>query len=273
LINVEATSYGAVFSVRQVAETALEVNTLLNERIDAFKTRMAELGISKKEIIVEVISQVPIYGIERERKIFSKSLNEVPLGFELHKNIIVSFKEYDFLNDVVYEASKNEIYDLIKVDYFAKSPHMYYDTMRNAATSYLNIITKKYKSAGYDLDSFTKIMAENTATVYPIERYRQYQGLSKLSYEKLLKKAGSTVTMDPIVSPTMYYNHLPFSNFDIVLNSSISKPSIQYTFRLQAKYTRNQKPVAQVKVEKVIEKQFFFITETGEVKFIDLKTR
>lgn len=272
LFNVEATSYAAVFSVRQVAETALEVNTMMNERIEAFKAGLKTLGSAKNDIVVEIISQVPIYGIEKEKKLFSKSLNEVPIGFELHKNITITFRDYDFLNDIVFEASKNEIYDLIKVDYFAKNPQLYYDTMRHAATSYLNAIYKKYKEAGFNLDSFNKMMGENTGTVYPISRYRDYQGLSRLSYDKLLKKAGSTVIMDPIVAPSVYYNHLPFSEFDIVLNPSISKPTIQYTFRLQARYIKIQKaPPVQVKVEKTIEKQFFFITDSGEVKFIDLK--
>jgi uncharacterized protein YggE len=269
VLNVEATSYAAIFSVRQVAETALEVNTLLNERVNAFKLRLVDMGVSKKQIVVEIISQVPIYGIEREKKLFSKSLAEVPIGFELHKNIIIIYKEYDLLNDIVFEASKNEIYDLIKVDYFADNPQSYFDTMRHAATSYLSVIQNKYQGAGFDLDSFTKVMAENTGTVYPISRYHKYQGLSRLSYKQLLKKAGSTVTMEPIVSPTLYYNHLPFSTFDIVINSRISKPSIQYTFNLQVRYSRIPKSI--VKIEKTVEKQFFFITEQGDVKFIDMK--
>lgn len=269
LLNVEATSYAAIFSVRQVAETALEVNTLMNERVNAFKLQLIEMGIRKDDIVVEIISQVPIYGIEREKKLFSKSLAEVPIGFELHKNVIITYTKYDLLNDIVYEASKNEIYDLIKVDYFADNPQAYFDTMRHAATSYLTAIQKKYSEAGFELDSFNKVMAENTGAVYPISRYHKYQGLSRLSYDKLLKKAGSTVTMDPIVSPTLYYNHLPFADFDVVINSTISKPSIQYTFHLQTRFDRKPKEVAQV--QKTVEKQFFFITDSGEVKFIDLK--
>ena len=37
LMNVEATGYAAIFNVRQIAKTSLDVNTLLNERIEAFK--------------------------------------------------------------------------------------------------------------------------------------------------------------------------------------------------------------------------------------------
>src|SRR6056300_752954 len=37
LMNVEATTYTVVFNVRQVAKTALEVNTLINDRIDTLR--------------------------------------------------------------------------------------------------------------------------------------------------------------------------------------------------------------------------------------------
>ena len=91
LMNVEATSYAAIFNVRQIAKTSLEVNTLLNSRIETFKKALSEAGITDNNIIVEIISQVPIYGLKTSKKLFSKSQNEVPIGFELHKNITIIF--------------------------------------------------------------------------------------------------------------------------------------------------------------------------------------
>ncbi|MBI1305027.1 MAG: DUF541 domain-containing protein [Bacteroidetes bacterium] len=269
LMNVEATRFNAVFSVQQVAETALDVNTLLNERINAFKEQLKSLGIKDKDFVVDLISQVPIYGIETEKKLFSKNQNEVPLGFELHKIITITYNSYNLLNDIVFEASKNEIYDLVKVDYFAASPENYFDTMRHAGLAYLDAIFKKYKKAGFELDSFDKMMAENSGTIYPISRYRQYTGVSRLSYDKLLKKSGNEIVMNPIVAPTLYYDFLPFTDFDIVINSAVNKPNIQYTFDIKVKYVRNKKP--EVRIEKKVEKQFYMITPDGSVKLLDLR--
>ncbi|MBO6517844.1 MAG: SIMPL domain-containing protein [Bacteroidia bacterium] len=269
LMNVEATSYSAMFNVRQVAETATEVNELLNGRLEQFKKSLEALGVKKNEMVVELISQVPIYGLKTNRKLFSKSMQEIPIGFELHKNITVTYSDYDLLNNIVYEASKAEIYDLIKVDYFAANPFAYYDTMRHAASQYLKAVEYKFKEAGFRIDTFDRILAEKTSVVYPISRYTTYRGLSKLSYGKLLAKAGGTEMPTLKAAPSMYYNPLPFNNFDVVIRPRISKPSIQYTLNLKAKFVNVPKPVKQPDPPKV-EKQFFFITPEGEVKLLDV---
>lgn len=266
LMNVEATSYMATFNVRQVAENAVLVNTLLNDRIKEFKTALKELGIKENDVVVEIISQTPIYGLQSFKKLFSKSQNEVPIGFELHKNISVTFTKYDLLNDIVFEASKSEIYDMIKVDYFAKNPFDYYDTMRHAAMNYLKAVESQYKKAGFRIDTFERVLAEKTGTVYPITRYTRYNPISKLSYDKLLKDANTSMTTSFISAPSLYYNPLPFNDFDVVIHSDISRPTIQYTISLQAKFIRKQDP----KVVTKTEKQFFMITDDGQVKLIDV---
>ncbi len=271
LMNVEATSYAAIFNVRQIAKTSLEVNTLLNGRIETFKNSLKVAGITDNNVIVEIISQVPIYGLKTSKKLFSKSQNEMPIGFELHKNITVIFEQYDVLNDIVFEASKSEIYDLVKVDYFAENPFQYYDTMRQILTSHLEKLEKRYDEVGVDLDSFDRKLSEKTAAVYPIARYTPYSGLTRMSYDKLLDKNQELMApVKTIVSPSMYYDYLPFNNFDIILHPKVVKPSIQYTMNMKIKFT--QKPKVQVKTvtKTEVEKKFVMITENGEVKLIDV---
>lgn len=266
LMNVEATDYTAVFNVRQVAETAVDVNVVFNDRLSEFLTNLKKHNVTRKDVVVEIISQVPIYGLKSERKLFSKTDQEVPIGFELHKNISVSFTDYDLLNEIVFEASKSEIYDLIKVDYFAKNPFAYYDTMRHAASQYLKALEANYITAGFPLDTFTRILAEKTGAVYPISRYSTYKGLSQLSYDKLLKKAGGTVVPTLVSAPSMYYNPLPFTDFDVVIRPRITRPSIQYTLNVQVKLMNYPKSPKGPKVEK----QFFMITPEGNVKMVDV---
>ncbi|MFT5513534.1 MAG: hypothetical protein ACI8SE_001942 [Bacteroidia bacterium] len=271
LMNVEATSYTAIFNVRQIAKTSLEVNTLLNDRIVTFKKALSEIGIEKNDVIVEVISQVPIYGLKTFKKLFSTSQNEVPIGFELHKNITIIFKNYDALNDIVFEASKSEIYDLVKVDYFAENPYQYYDTMRQILTSYIHKLETRYDEIGLDLDSFDRMVSEKTAAVYPIARYTPYSGLTRMSYDELLEKNQElSVPVRTIVSPSMYYDYLPFDNFDVILHPKVIKPSIQYTMNMKIRFT--QKPKVRVKTvtKTEVEKKFFMITEDGQVKLIDV---
>lgn len=271
LMNIEATSYAAIFNVRQIAKTSLDVNTLLNERITAFKSGLKSTGIGTEDIIVEVISQVPIYGLNNFKKIFSKSQNEVPIGFELHKNITVVFDRYDALNDIVFEASKHEIYDLVKVDYFAENPYQYYDTMRQILTSYLTKLEDRYDEVGLELDSFDRMLSEKTSAVYPIARYTNYTGLTRMSYDELLDKNQELVsTVRTISSPSMYYDYLPFDNFDIILHPKVIKPSIQYTMNMKIIFTKKKPNPVKTITKTEVEKKFFMITDDGQVKLIDI---
>lgn len=270
LMNVEATTYTVVFNVRQVAKTALEVNTLINDRIDTLRNNLKKHGLKDDDIVVEIISQVPIYGLRTSKKIFSNSQNEVPIGFEIHKNVTVVFHNYNVLNDIVFEASKSEIYDMVKVDYFTVNPMQYFDTLRSIVTSYLKAVEGSYDEVGLELDSFDRMISEKTSTIYPIERYAKYTGLTRLSYDHLLDKNETlSAPIKTIVAPSMYYNHMPFDQFDIVLNTEIIKPSIQYTMNFKVRYTPKPKPVQTI-TKKEIEKRFFMVTDDGEIKRLDL---
>ncbi len=91
LQNVKASSYTAIFNISQIGETAEEANRLLNERITNVKQKLIQNNISEDQFVVDVISFIPNYEIEVEKKLFSKKYNEVPKGFELQVNIHIQF--------------------------------------------------------------------------------------------------------------------------------------------------------------------------------------
>ncbi|MCB9262325.1 MAG: SIMPL domain-containing protein [Flavobacteriales bacterium] len=271
LMNVEATDYVAIFNLRQVSTNAVEVNTLINERISTFKTALEKMKIKGKDVVVEFISQVPIYGLRTDKKLFSKGQLEVPIGFELHKNVSVIFSNYDLLNEIMTEAAKAEIYDLIKIDYIARSPHLYYDTMRQILGSYIDKIEKRYKDYGVEIDSFEVRLNEKTSVVYPLTRYTTYNGLTRLSYDHLLKKNDELSTVTTTAAPSMYYDHLPYNDFDIILHPEVVKPSIQYTLNLKLVYTPKPKQATQIVTKTETEKQFYILTPDGQVRLLDTK--
>ena len=85
MANVKADSYVAIFSVTQTAKTAQEVNALMDTRINQAVEQIRKRP--NTEVLVDMISFVPQYEYEADKKIFSKTYNEVPVGFELKKNI------------------------------------------------------------------------------------------------------------------------------------------------------------------------------------------
>ena len=263
LMNVEAKSFVAVYNIRQVAEDAVKVNELMDNRLNAFIKDLGTKGISRSDITIDLISQTPIYGIEKSRKLFSKSSNEVPIGFEMEKNLIIQYRKYEDINWIASMAAGHEIYDLVKVDFFAKNPKLYLDTMRHAGLQYLKQAVKEMKNVGIELDTLKRTISEKNGAIYPITRYQKYNPLGKPAYGSLLKGTEAT-SVETIPSPSLYYNHFAFANYDIVLHSEITKPVIQYTMNIKVKYMDYPKPGKTVK-------QIYYLTPDGRMQLLDVK--
>ena len=82
LQNLKASSYTAVFNLSQIGTTAKETDSLSALRIDNVRNKLLRLGIPEKDIVVDVISFVPVYETVVEKKLFSKKYNDV----NPHKN-------------------------------------------------------------------------------------------------------------------------------------------------------------------------------------------
>ncbi|MFC3158756.1 hypothetical protein ACFOEQ_09630 [Chryseobacterium arachidis] len=103
-----------------------------------------------------MISFVPVYQYNVEKKTSSKkTYNEVPAGFELKKNIHIKFTDPSQLNDFISILSKNEIYDLVRVDYFA-------DSMENVRKELMNKAKLALQEKAKNLEN---ILGENFSTV------------------------------------------------------------------------------------------------------------
>ena len=86
LANIKADAFVAIFSVVQVGKSAEEATSLMNQRLSPV---LSALKAKNMEAFVDMISFVPMYEYETEKKVFSKrTYNEVPMGFELSKTYI-----------------------------------------------------------------------------------------------------------------------------------------------------------------------------------------
>jgi uncharacterized protein YggE len=258
LMNVKADSYTAIFHLTQVGETAADADKFMNERIDGLKAALKSLGVNAEEIETDIICLVPIFEYELEKKIFSKKYNEVPKGFELKKNIHVRYTKSTMLDKIVTAAAQNEIYDLVKVDYFIKNMEAVYDQMRKAALANHRKKVDLNRSLGIDLDSQYHITVDANSVTFPLECYASYQAFSAASLDK-----GKTA--NSAQKPTSYYyNPITPKGFDVVINSEILEPVVQFTYDLKVKYLI-ERPVKTAKQPEVI-KKFYIISENGTVK-------
>ncbi|MDX2285498.1 MAG: SIMPL domain-containing protein [Bacteroidia bacterium] len=233
LMNVRADAQVAVFHVRQLAETAAQANSLMQERIGGLMQALAQLGIPREAVFVDVVSQVPIFETEVTKKLFSKTYNEVPKGFELQKNLHIRFSKSEQIDVILKAAADQEIYDLITVDYFVEDSRARYDSLREAALDVLKTKVERLGGTGLRVDSLFTVAGESVQAYLPSQRYKPYETFGASTIEAVSKKTGVTQAQR---SSTLYYVPLPFSQFDVVINPVVLEPVVQYTYALKVRY-------------------------------------
>ncbi len=258
LMNVKAVSYMAIFNIVQTASTAKEVNTIVNSKILGFKKEMIEAGVKSSNIYTDIISLVPLYDYDVEKKLFSKTYTEVPKGFEMQKNIHILFENDSLLDKIITAAAENEIYDLIKVEYYVKDSKVQYTELRNKAIDYMNEKLKSYQKLGINLDTVYHIISEKQSVVYPIDRYKSYQAFSGTSIDAVKSKYVTKVRK-PV---TQFYNKLPYHKFDIVINPVVLEPVVQFTYSITLKYI--------IKEGDKTKNHYILVTPEGTVKTLKI---
>jgi hypothetical protein len=269
LQNIKATSFTAVFNLSQIGETADEANELINERIDAVKAALVSEGITKESIVIDVISFVPVYDIEVEKKIFSKKYNEIPKGFELQQNIHIRFTKTSQFEAILTACAKNEIYNLVKVDYYIDNIAKVYKDLQN---SLLKVIEEKkefYKLLGFDLVDYNVAIADSKYCFFPKDFYQSYQAYNSISFEAIKKKKGLTKVKK---QTSYYYEPLSFGDYDVVINPSILEPVIQVGMNIKLQYTPKPKEDQKSETKTEIKPVYYLVSPNGKIDIKQLDT-
>jgi len=260
LANVKADAYVAIFSVTQMGKTTEEVNRLIDERIkQATQSIAKETGV---ETYVDMVSFVPFYAYDVQKKIFSKkTYNEVPAGFELKKNIHIKYTNPNTLNQIISALSGVEIYDLVRVDYFAENIEAVKQELMDKAKAALKRKLNNHKDIlQVEFDSMEKQLVDGYKVVLPVEMYKSYQAYSSSSLN--LKKSANINQASK--STTLYYQPIIDKEFDFVINPVIHEPVIQVMYEIKLKL--NTKKL----IQKTDNKEFMLITPNGDIKQLNL---
>ncbi|MCS3868733.1 putative secreted protein [Chryseobacterium ginsenosidimutans] len=267
LANVKAEQYVAIFSITQIGESAEEVNELMDKRIN---TSLAQIKLNKAaETYVDMISFVPVYQYNVEKKIFSKkTYNEVPAGFELKKNLHIKFTNPSQLNDFISILSKNEIYDLVRVDYFSSTIENIRKELMNKAKLALQEKVKNFETIlGESFTTATKNISDGYRTALPTEMYKSYEAYNSSSLA--LNKMANVNQVNK--ATTSYYQPILDKEFDFVINPVIHEPVIQVMYEI--KLTINREKEKEKKTEAKEINNYILVTPNGEVKNLNLLTK
>ncbi|MBZ0206326.1 MAG: SIMPL domain-containing protein [Flavobacteriales bacterium] len=264
MMNMRADSYLAIFNLTQLGQSAEEADSLMNGRVEGLMARVRKLGVKDRDVFTDMLSFIPVYEIETTRKLFSTSYQEVPAGFEIQKNIHVKFTDARMLDKIVSAAAKEGIFDLVKVDYFVEQQSACYDTLRMFATKLMQDKLKNFTKLGLKVEESHRTAAEKNGAYFPLDRYTTYQTRTRTSLNS--RRKGQVI--DDVRKPsTLFYNKVPYGNFDIVLHADITEPPVQYTYNLTL---HCQLPEAFPKKEAKDIIKYLWITDKGDAKTIVL---
>lgn len=267
LHNVVADAYTAVFNVTQIGKTSEETNTLMSDRVAKVKNALLSKGIKPEDFVIDVISFVPVYETVVERKLFSKKYNEVPKGFELQQNIHIKFNKVEQFETILAACANNEIYNLVKVDYFISNIKEVYTKLRAEILKNLKEKKQFYNDLGFDLTTYNPNIADTKYTHFPREFYKNYQAFNSISIEAIKKKKGLVTAKK---QTSYYYDPISFKDYDVVINPTIVEPVIQIGMEIKLQY--NPKPETMKPIEKeVIKNKYFIISNDGAINLKELK--
>ncbi|PTM04309.1 MAG: SIMPL domain-containing protein [Bacteroidetes bacterium] len=230
LANVKADAFVAVFSVSQVANTPDEVHKLMKDRLNNAQEKLNAMSPQQAlKIHSDMISFIALYAYEKETKIFSKdTYSEIPAGFELKKNLHIEYHRPEELDEISIILAQSEIFDLVRVDYFAQDlEKVKTELMDRALTKLGEKQAKIEKLMHLKLDTLNLSTSDAYRVVYPAESYKSYQKYATVS------QYGSKSAATSGQSITLYYQPIIDKEFDFVINPLVLEPVIQVMYEVK----------------------------------------
>lgn len=228
-MNVKADAYVAVFGLSQEAPTAAESNNKVNALIAAFTRELNALGVKSSDIYVDFITQNKVYDFTTAGSVTTEKLS----GFETKKNIAVRYSDREVLEKIIASATKNSIFDLIKVDYVVNDMKSVKSRLYDEAVKIIKQKESAYANSFGVKMSPSNIANEKYDTFYPGELYAGYQ-----AYE-----SGNTYgdyenrrVIQQRKTKTFYYEPLDPSDYDLVINQMGIEPMVQFTLYMRVQY-------------------------------------
>ena len=232
LLNQKADSFTLVIGTNQEAETVALCNTLINKRIDGFINDVQKIKVKKEDVYVDFISQTKIYDYSLE----DNKAEQFQKGFEIKKNIIITSKDVNTIEELITIASKYEIYDIIKVDYANDDVWSKHSYLFDEALKIAEVKKNQYLKSFGKRTVGTPNASEDFLILFPKTQYKKYQAFENSEIETHYRNNKNFVKKLARKNTTYYYDGVNSSDFDKVINQSGAEIGIQYILSLNITY-------------------------------------
>ncbi len=233
MMNQRPDAWVMILGLTQVGESMEDTHEKINDRISKLQTNLGS-DFSSDDYYIDFISQSPIFGMEVEKKLFSKNYVEVPIGFEVKKNVHILFKSLEIADEIIMKAAGNEIYDIIKVQPIVEDKTAIYDRLREECIDLLNKKKGNLEALGMVLSPLFNALDEKIYCTYPINQYKDY--LSYLDHTRQ-RLRGDERLVSSASGVNLFYDKRSDATFDKVINPLLHGPVLQFTMDMRLSYT------------------------------------
>ncbi len=232
LMNVKADEYVASFGVVEEAETVEACQAEMDATIAAFTGSLKRLGVAPEALFVDLTAQAKVYNYKVEGNLAREQL----AGFELKKTVAVRFRDKALIDRLLAAASREKIYDLIKVDYVVTDLAPVQEQLAEAAAAVVRAKAARHERLlGIKLRAVPQVYAERSSAYFPTEMYDSYTAGESEAVSGGPDRSRTTV-QSLRKSRTFYYDPLTADGFDRVIEPVILEPVVQFTLYLKLKY-------------------------------------
>ncbi len=235
IINTKADQFVAVWAVKEETRTISGCIEKIDKRIGSFLRGLTAQGIGESDVDVDFISQRPIYDYAVSGNIAEEKLE----GFEVQKNVSIRFGQRKLFDTLVVLASRNDIFDLVKVDYYVNKSEEIRNQLFEEAVKIIHRKKDLYaQKLNVKLKSNAQVYEENYEIGFPSEMYNSYQAFESAAIKQRTgySSKADTWIKEKRKSKTFFYNGMTIEGYDMVINSLIIEPMVQFTLTLKVKY-------------------------------------
>ncbi len=232
LMNVKADEYVATFGVTEEAETVEACQAKMEATLARFRESIGKLGVPPEAIFVDFTAQTKLYKFKVDGDVAREQID----GFELKKAVSVRFRDKTMVDRLLAAASREKIYDLIKVEYVVEDLAAVQDRLAEAASEVLRAKAARHQRLlGIKLRAVPQIYVERASVYQPSDMYDSYVA-SESGAVADAGEHGKTRVESLRKTRTFYYNPLGPDGFDRVIAPVILEPVVQFTLYLKLRY-------------------------------------
>jgi uncharacterized protein YggE len=233
LLNKEADYYLMTVGVKDAAKTVVECNQKLNRRIDLFLADLRKIGIKEEDVYADFISQIKVYDHSIEGNLITEFFD----GFEIRKNLVIKLKKLAVIDEIIDLASKQEIYDIVNVEYFNDDLEKIYDELFGEALKIIENRKARFSAhSSFAVTDRYRIIRDDFGVHNPQNMYQQYDEAFESSTVNT-HYSGNYVKETVRKEKTFYYQGVQNSlGVDKVIDEIAPVIGIQYSMRLSIIY-------------------------------------